>query len=123
MNIEDIKYAQDILKCTLTTQTSFKKFRSFFGIGVSSFAKLVRLLKVDSKETKHIFWTAFWLKNYCTESVCTVVFSTSEKTFRECVRTMLEKIFNLDLINFDDRFINWPHLVPSCSLDGNYSLI
>jgi hypothetical protein len=51
------------------------------------------------------------------------MFNTTEKTYREKVRAVVQLIFHLDLVDFEDRFINWPHLVPSCSLDGNLCLM
>jgi hypothetical protein len=117
-----LQYGKDILNNNLTSAYGRRKFVSMFGISPTVMVKLLTELeyKYASISYKHVYWACHWLFVYDTETNNATLFKTSAKTYRDNVWMLVRKIFALELVNFNDRFINWPHLVPSCSLDGTH---
>jgi hypothetical protein len=77
------------------------------------------LAKENNIQIKHLFWTLFFLKAYNTADINAIVFDTSEKVFRERTEVVVEQIYNLDIIQFSDRFEGLEEGVSPCfSLDG-----
>lgn len=79
--MEDIlDYARELLQNTLQNESGIRKFKSFFGISPNTLHKLIHAIQTDDPnrnfETKHIYWTLFWLKNCCVEAVCVIKIST-----------------------------------------------
>ena len=114
--MEILEYSQVIIKAPVDSYTWNRRFISLFGVSKDVFLSLQSLL--PTVPFKHLYWALFWLKNYPTETLAAVFFNISEKTYREKVFAVVESVYALNLIHWNDRYVNWSYMVPCCSIDG-----
>lgn len=72
-----------------------RRFKSFFGASPKMCAIIWQLIKNNlpiSFREVHLLWALFFLKNYNTESVNHSVAGCDEKTFREKVWLMIDRL-------------------------------
>lgn len=84
---------------SMSQTTSYRIFRSFYGIGPDSMASLWRILSISGEAPKHLVWTLFFLKRYNTEHVNASVMGCDEKTFREHTWRIIEALSRLPLVS------------------------
>lgn len=78
-----------------------RRYKSCFGVS----PKITSLLWREIKSTlpkkykeEHLLWALYYLKNYPTESVARVFVKADEKTLREIIWTMIEKLSNINCV-------------------------
>lgn len=76
-----------------------RRFKSFTGLSMQTFAVLYKLVTdVEGISKKWLFVTLYFLKSYPTESLLHLQFRCDEKTLRKWIWKLLEKISNLNLV-------------------------
>jgi len=109
--------------------TLFKRrISAVFGVPLEVIAivwvRMQDLWHLPLKEKRiHLLWAINFLKVYNTENVAAANWRTTEKTYREKVRLYVDRLAALNVINFEDRCIDWPHSWPCCSIDGTDFLV
>lgn len=82
-----------------------RRFKSFTGLSLQTFAVLYKLLiGVEGIYKKWLFITLYFLKCYPTESLLHLQFRCDEKTLRKWIWKMLGKTSNLNLVRYTNYF-------------------
>lgn len=98
MNLKDIflnqgnLYTKSVTSCE---STAIRRFKAFFGVSPNICERV--WLMIRNKLTsdilpKHLLWTLLFLKCYHTEHVNHAIVCCDEKTFREKVRFIIDKL-------------------------------
>ncbi|KAI9346841.1 hypothetical protein BDR26DRAFT_892762 [Obelidium mucronatum] len=110
-------------KCQVWSQA----FQAIFGLSVESSVDLwliVGQAVLRDKLTKiHFLWCLNFFKEYTPERSAARRFKTSPSNWRDKIWRMISVFNQMDEIHFEDRFEGWPHLKPSCYVDGIDCLI
>lgn len=90
------EFGKEIMKhASASGLVGSRRFRSFFGVSPNICAICWNMIKDElptSYQEVHLLWALFFLKCYNTESVNHAVAGCDEKTFREKVWTVIDRL-------------------------------